>query len=208
MTKNENMGENTEQRILDAAVQIFIRDGLQGARMQDIADLAHINRAMLHYYYRDRESLSQKAFKKITHQFGQSIHKIIDLDIPFDEKLDDYIQEQIKIYSQNSDLVIFGLHESLKDKDIMSKLIKSHIEGKHLLFEQLEEEIKKGRIKQFDKYEFIVFITSLCAFPYIACAIFKWIFNWTEEQYDSFLDSYKKNLPELIKGAIYVNYQK
>jgi AcrR family transcriptional regulator len=36
MTKSKD--NDTEERILEAAKKIFLRDGLQGARMQDIAD--------------------------------------------------------------------------------------------------------------------------------------------------------------------------
>jgi len=42
---------NTEQRILEAATNVFYQKGLAGARMQEIADLSGINKAMLHYYY-------------------------------------------------------------------------------------------------------------------------------------------------------------
>ena len=41
----------TEKRILEAASKIFIQHGLSGARMQDIADEAGINKALLHYYF-------------------------------------------------------------------------------------------------------------------------------------------------------------
>ena len=43
---------NTEERILEAAKTVFMKYGLYGARMQDIADTAGINKALLHYYFR------------------------------------------------------------------------------------------------------------------------------------------------------------
>lgn len=45
--KMEN--ENTEQKILNAANEVFQEKGLYGARMQEIADKAGINKALLHY---------------------------------------------------------------------------------------------------------------------------------------------------------------
>ena len=41
--------QTTEEKILGAAKNIFLTKGLDGARMQDIADEAGINKAMLHY---------------------------------------------------------------------------------------------------------------------------------------------------------------
>ena len=38
---------STEQKILDAAKKVFVTKGMAGARMQDIADEAGINKALL-----------------------------------------------------------------------------------------------------------------------------------------------------------------
>src|SRR3954470_3507979 len=40
---------DTEARILDAAHVVFVRRGTAGARMQEIADEAGVNKALLHY---------------------------------------------------------------------------------------------------------------------------------------------------------------
>ena len=53
---------NTEQAIKDAAKKVFMLYGLKGARMQTIADEAGINRAMLHYYFRNKEKLFEVIF--------------------------------------------------------------------------------------------------------------------------------------------------
>jgi AcrR family transcriptional regulator len=45
-----NKDLNTEQKILEAAKTVFIKKGLEGARMQEIADEAGINKALVHYY--------------------------------------------------------------------------------------------------------------------------------------------------------------
>ena len=43
--------KDTEQKILESARNVFIQKGLAGARMQDIADQAGVNKALLHYYF-------------------------------------------------------------------------------------------------------------------------------------------------------------
>ena len=48
---------DTEQRILDAAREVFSKSGLKGARMVEIAEKAGINRAMLNYYFRTKQKL-------------------------------------------------------------------------------------------------------------------------------------------------------
>jgi AcrR family transcriptional regulator len=53
----------TEEKILEAAKKVFHRKGFEGARMQEIADEAGINKALLHYYFRTKENLFDDVFK-------------------------------------------------------------------------------------------------------------------------------------------------
>ena len=52
----------SRDKILAAARSEFIRGGFNGARMQSIADAAGINKALLHYYYKNKESLFELGF--------------------------------------------------------------------------------------------------------------------------------------------------
>ena len=62
MTEND---KQTEEKIFEAATDVFIEKGMDGARMQDIADHAGINKALLHYYYRTKDRLFNAVFEKI-----------------------------------------------------------------------------------------------------------------------------------------------
>ena len=50
---------DTKARILDAADEIFVRRGIDGARMQEIADRAGVNKALLHYHFRSKADLAR-----------------------------------------------------------------------------------------------------------------------------------------------------
>ncbi len=56
---------STHEKILEAARAEFIEKGLGGARMQEIADRAGINKALLHYHFRDKEGLHQAALQSV-----------------------------------------------------------------------------------------------------------------------------------------------
>ena len=62
MKKSKN--EKTEVQILEAAKNVFQFKGMDGARMQEIADKAGINKAMLHYYYRSKQLLFEAVFNQ------------------------------------------------------------------------------------------------------------------------------------------------
>lgn len=72
MGNTETAIENAEQKILTAARNVFIRKGFAGARMQEIADEAGINKALLHYYFRSKEKLFEVIFKE---SFGKLLPK-------------------------------------------------------------------------------------------------------------------------------------
>ncbi|MDR0737682.1 MAG: TetR/AcrR family transcriptional regulator, partial [Prevotellaceae bacterium] len=48
---------NTEKTIMEAAEKVFLQKGLKGATTQEIAAEAGVNKALLHYYFRSKESL-------------------------------------------------------------------------------------------------------------------------------------------------------
>ena len=66
---------NTEELIFESAIKIFHSKGLAGARMQEIADEAGINKAMLHYYFRSKLLLFEAVFKKATELFNGGVVK-------------------------------------------------------------------------------------------------------------------------------------
>ena len=65
----------TEKRILQAATEVFLQKGMGGARMQEIADKAGINKAMLHYYFRSKDRLYEQVFTGQLEHFFNGLFK-------------------------------------------------------------------------------------------------------------------------------------
>jgi len=191
----------TEERILEAAKKVFLRDGLQGARMQDIADLATINRSMLHYYFRDKELLSQEVMKTVVSKFVVAFKENLNSELSFEEKVDNYIDAEINLAFDNPDLLIFGLHEASKDPDFFRKIIESKMSV--VFRKQMKEAYDRGEIVPKNIEEFVVSVSSLCMFPFIAGPLYMMIFRWDEEKWASYRKVLKRNLPKLIKRVIF-----
>lgn len=191
----------TEERILEAAKKIFLRDGLQGARMQDIADLATINRSMLHYYFRDKELLSQTVMKGVISKFVVAFKENLNSELSFEEKVDNYIDAEINLAFDNPDLLIFALHEASKDPEFFKKIIESKMSV--VFRKQMKEAYEKGEIVTKNIEEFVVSVSSLCMFPFIAGPLYMMIFRWDEEKWASYRKVLKRNLPKLIKRVIF-----
>ena len=78
---------NTEQIILKAARKVFTHKGFDGARMQEIADEAGINKALLHYYFRSKDKLFEAIFKEVITTFFPRIISVLTSDLSLFEKI-------------------------------------------------------------------------------------------------------------------------
>ncbi len=57
--------DHTRARILDAAVREFSENGLAGARTEQIAEIAGVNKALLYYYFKSKEALYRAALETV-----------------------------------------------------------------------------------------------------------------------------------------------
>src|SRR5260370_15591198 len=57
--------EESRAAILKAAVAEFAEHGIAGARTDTIARAAHVNKALLYYYFKDKDSLYEAVFDHV-----------------------------------------------------------------------------------------------------------------------------------------------
>jgi TetR/AcrR family transcriptional regulator len=57
--------DHTRARILDAAIRAFSENGLAGARTEQIAEEAGVNKALLYYYFKSKEDLYAAALGQV-----------------------------------------------------------------------------------------------------------------------------------------------
>jgi len=73
----ERHADDTRERIIDAAQEIFARDGFVGAKMQEIADRVGIQRPSLFYHFKNKEALfvaaHEQVFARIEPIFRESL---------------------------------------------------------------------------------------------------------------------------------------
>lgn len=194
--------KDTEKRILESAKKIFYKKGLAGARMQEIADEAGINKAMLHYYYRNKEKLFSAVFQEAMGRIFPHMSKILGSELPLFEKIEALIENYIEMLRQNMYLPIFILHEIQQDPSRLVNIIIED-ESKALIkfYQDIEKAKSEGLITNIDTKTVIVNILSLCIFPVAAKPVISGIFNMNEEEYMNYLESRKKSVTDfVIKG--------
>ena len=92
----KTLESNTEEIIFKSAIKIFHSKGLAGARMQEIADEAGINKAMLHYYFRSKQLLFEAVFKKAFMQLAPQIHQVLNSEDSLFDKIENIPTKELR----------------------------------------------------------------------------------------------------------------
>ena len=115
--KNKIKNISAEEKILAAAHKVFTTKGMNGARMQDIADEAGINKALLHYYFKDKDKLFETIFVVEAQRFFPKITMIFQSDAPLFEKIENFVSEYIDEMQENPYLPWFVINEMNRDPE-------------------------------------------------------------------------------------------
>lgn len=200
---------DTGTKILDAAKEVFQKKGLAGARMQEIADLAGINKALLHYYYRTKDKLFEKVFEIAFSVFVPRIKEVVlSTDKSVFEKIEFFVENYINLLSKHPFIPGFVISELNRNPQILVEIIEKNVQVRELkLFEnfnnQIQEEVKKGIIRPIDARNLMVNVVGLCIFPIVARPIIQGIiFNNDKKAYDEFLTQRKQFVTEFIINSI------
>ena len=195
---------STEEIIFDAAVQIFEEKGLEGARMQEIADNAGINKALLHYYFRSKEKLFDAVFNKLAGIMFNKFFACFEKDVPLEEKLALFYQEHISFLQEHPRMPAFILNEINKHPERVIRIFNmERIQAlRENLFRELDEDIQAGRIKNIDKIQLLINIIGLSVFPFAARGLIEFLLEQQNMKFDDFIEKRKTELPEFVIKAV------
>lgn len=195
--------QTTEEKILIAAKKVFVENGLAGARMQDIADKAGINKALLHYYFRSKEKLFEVIFKEAASKLFPRVNAIFSSDIPLFDIIRQFTGEYVEIVLENPYLPLFVLNEINKQPHSFSrKLFGNNQPPVHKLAEKIEKEIKKGLIKPISPVHLIINMLSMCIFPFVGKPMIQLVMNIDELQFRNMMEQRKTLIADFIIASI------
>jgi len=197
---------NTEDRILKAAKEVFIAKGFDGARMQEIADTAEINKALLHYYFRNKDKLFEAVFEESLLQIGPMVLSFVNEPIPLEVKIWKIVDEYIEIIRKNPKLPLFILNEIHVNPDrVLSFLNISAFLDTAVLQDQLNMETDENDLKRIDVKHFVVNILSMTIFPFIGKPIMQKTLKIEDDDWEEFLEERKRIIPQTIMNWIKFN---
>lgn len=193
---------DTEQKILEAAKKVFHRKGFEGARMQEIADEAGINKALLHYYFRSKEKLFEAVFKDAFLKLMGQAKSVFYSDAPLKEKIQEFLSHYLGMLSEHSYIPWFILNGMYERPGLLKALFDKAEFSPPQLMEQLRSQIRKEYGTEINPFHIWLNVLSLSIFPVVAKPLIREIFQLPEEAYQQILEQRKTEVPRFITNAL------
>jgi len=202
---------DAERRILDAAHKVFIRRGTAGARMQEIADEAGVNKALLHYYFRNKSRLADAIFQRVA---GGTFARVIEVarsEASLEEKVRAIIGAYLDQLSRTPYAPGYILGELNQDPARGQQLIDALGRMRNgatpqavlaALQQQIDERIAAGTIRPISAQQFLTNLVALCIFPFAARPLLCAVMGMDDAGFASFIDERRRVLPEFFLNAL------
>ncbi|MFN0037199.1 MAG: TetR/AcrR family transcriptional regulator [Saprospiraceae bacterium] len=195
--------DSTGQKIFAAAHEVFTQKGMDGAKMQEIADRAGINKALLHYYYRSKEKLYETVARAIIGKAVPVIHELIESEQPLEEKIRHFIDVYIGLISSNPFIPLFIVSEINKHPDRFLETIFSDDRPRpEVFFQQVKAEAAAGRIRSVNPKHLIVNIISMCVFPFVGKPMMRFVLGMSTGEMRMFMEDRKAEVTSFVLAAL------
>lgn len=190
---------DSRKKILEVAKEVFQEKGNSGARMQEIADAAGVNKALLHYYFKNKDGLFREVFIDLIRKMLLPLkEKLFTKSLPLEERIKNFVNDYIDTLKENPLLLSFILGELRMNKmpltpppEIAEGIIK------------LGHELKENEeFKDLDPFQLATTILGSCVFPFIARPMLLGLGLEKTSSFDEFLEERKKILPQIILSGI------
>lgn len=198
---------DAKTRILDAADEVFVRRGIDGARMQEIADHAGVNKALLHYYFRTKADLARAVWLRIASSFVPGIFQMMASDLPLGEKIDRFFDLYHTRLPRPPYLLAYVVSEAARHPDFVDEFYslerrKAARRMMRKLSEQIDEQVKKRKIAPVSAEQFFVTLVSSCLYPFAAGPMFGEVLGLGPTGFHKFMEQRRRALPIILKRVL------
>lgn len=199
----EKANQDTEAQILDAAKDVFQKKGMDGARMQEIANEAGINKAMLHYYYRSKQLLFEAVFNNAFSLLAPQLNKILNDDSSIEDKVKNFTSNYISFISKHPYLPNFIIQELNRNPKFF-EIIQQNAAFPTLdkFKAQVALEVENGILKPIEGEQLFINILSLNIFPFIATPLIKGLLKIDDKGFKQLIEKRKIAVSEFIINSI------
>ena len=179
--------------------------------MQEIASEAGVNQALLHYYFRSKERLSIAVFQQMAATLFPALIQTLGSDQTIEEKIDAIVALYLENLSRNPFLPGYLISELHHHPDRLPHMLATAtgIDPARMLAQvfarlgqQIDAEVRAGRMRPMPPQQFAANLMSLCVFPFAARPMLSLAFGFDDAGFARFIEERKRDLPRYIRNAI------
>lgn len=155
--------ELTRASILDAAEQEFSRVGLRGARTESIAARTGVTKAMIHYYFENKENLYRSVLQRLIERRSQELENLHVADLGPREALRAVVRSALEHSLQYPNVGNLFLLEALQNQGKFYRESSiGHLYG--TLIDTLKRGMDSGDFAKMDPIHTAINITGMIVF--------------------------------------------
>jgi len=170
--------EESRAAILRAAAQEFAELGIAGARTDAIARAARVNKALIYYYFKDKETLYGAVLDHAFSGMKTTIFRVLDSDLPPREKILAYVGAYFDFIASNQIYPKLMQREMMRAREghwlHIDRLIKTYFQPIYQrLGELLQKGIEQGEFRKVDPAHFIPSMISMIVFYFSSAPVMR-----------------------------------
>lgn len=196
----ERVDASTEEKIKNAARDVFYRKGYAATRTRDIAEEADINLALLNYYFRSKKKLFDLIMVETISGFVHGMAMAMnDKKTSLEDKIALITSNYIDFIIKEPNVPIFMLNEIRNNSDeILNKVQGIDIMINSVFFKQFQEAVLSGKISQSNPFHFLMNLWSLIIFPFLGKPVLKGINNMSDMEFIRLMHERKGLIPQWV----------
>jgi AcrR family transcriptional regulator len=201
-------GENPDpkQRILDAALSIFIEKGLEGARTREIAEAAEVNLAMLHYYFGSKALLYRQVVRPLFLALVGFLASALSSSDDPGEQLEALVDAYFDFLGEYPDLPRLMMWELAAGGKNLQTVFKPLLQQENVrLPDRLTDVFKSGQesgaFRLFPPEQGAISLVALCVFPFLARPVIATIFPDSQSGAD-FIEERRRHVKTILMRGL------
>lgn len=172
--KQQRNAEATKARILGAATREFASSGLIGAKTATIAKNSNVTKAMLCYYFDNKETLYRAVLQGIVEEINAAFQPIGLEKASPGKALESIIRAYIAFEARNRWHGMLWFHEAIQNQGRYGEQT-GWKTGFYSIVQILERGIAEGAFRQLDPFLTTINILGICSFYFDAYENLKYI---------------------------------
>ena len=190
---------DTRQRILDAARELFVKRGHDGVNMRELAEKADVNKGLLHYYFKTKESIFVEVFQDQAGRLYTEVLDILEGKGSFKRKVVAMVERYFTLLTEIPSLPAFVMFEVQRDPDMIAT---APFRDTILRIAALiEPELRKRKLppERASGVQFLIDMLSLCAFTFAMLPGISKVLQFKKAQRAAFLEARKAHIIAVIQ---------